>query len=59
MAEFSTPMYMSQLLLTGLQDFKGKSEYVQSLDFQGTEANIGHKNAQNKNAQTSTSASAD
>ena len=53
MAKFSIPMYRSRLLLTGVQDFMGKSEYVQSSDIQRTEANF-----RRKTPKTSTSASA-
>ena len=43
MAKFSISMYRSQLLLTAVQDFMGKSEYVQSSDFRRTEANLRRK----------------
>ena len=53
MDKFSIPMYTSRLLLAGVQDFMGKSEYVQSSDFRRKEANF-----RRKNAKTFTSASA-
>ena len=43
MAKYSIPMYTSRLLLTGVQDFMEKWEYIRSSYFQRTEANFGQR----------------